>query len=63
MSKLIAKRNKDKLFVDSKEETLAGEIRLGYVIMGNGKRIDVNVDDLLSRSSWDMVEEPNKSFQ
>jgi hypothetical protein len=63
MNKLIAKRDNDKLFVDSEEETISGKIRLGYVIMGNGKRIDVNVDDLLSRSSWDMVEEPNKSFQ
>jgi hypothetical protein len=63
MSKLIAQRDNDKLFVDSEEETISGKIRLGYVIMGNGKRIDVNVDDLLSRSSWDMVEKPDKSFQ
>lgn len=63
MNKLIATRNKDKLFIDSEEETMAGRIRLGYVIMGNGTRIDVNIDDLLSRSSWDMVEKPDKSFQ
>lgn len=63
MNKLIATRNNDKLFIVSEEETLAGKLRLGYVIMGNGKRINVNIDDLLARSSWDMLIKPDKSFQ
>ncbi len=56
MEILIATRGKDKIYLERTEELAGQKFRLGYVVLGNGRKIKVNIEDLLSRSSWDMVE-------
>jgi len=57
MEILIATRGKDKIYLERTEELAGQKFRLGYVVLGNGRKIKVNIEDLLSRSSWDMVKQ------
>lgn len=53
---LIAKRHNDKLYYDLTLETPLGKTNFGRVVMRDGKHISVNIDDVLSRSNWDLLE-------
>lgn len=53
---LVAKRGKDTLYYDKTIDTVFGKKRFGHIVLGNGKKISVDMDDVLMRSNWDLIE-------